>query len=107
MYDEVHRPRFHFSARQNWHNDPNGLVYHAGRWHLFFQHNPEATVWGNMTWGHAVSDDLVHWNQVEHALHPDELGTMFSGSAVVDELDTSALGEETLLAFYTAAGNHV
>jgi len=107
VYDEVHRPRFHFSARQNWHNDPNGLVYHAGRWHLFFQHNPEATVWGNMTWGHAVSDDLVHWNQVEHALHPDELGTMFSGSAVVDELDTSALGEETLLAFYTAAGNHV
>ena len=107
MYDEVHRPRFHFSARQNWHNDPNGLVYHEGRWHLFFQHNPEATVWGNMTWGHAVSDDLVHWHQVEHALHPDDHGTMFSGSAVVDELNTSNLGHETLLAFYTAAGNHV
>ena len=107
MYDEVHRPRFHFSARQNWHNDPNGLIYHAGRWHLFFQHNPEATVWGNMTWGHAVSDDLVHWVQMEHALYPDEHGTMFSGSAVVDRFDTSGLGEDTLLAFYTAAGSHV
>ena len=107
MYDEVHRPRFHFSARQNWHNDPNGLIYHSGRWHLFFQHNPEATVWGNMTWGHAVSDDLVHWVQMEHALYPDEHGTMFSGSAVVDRFDTSGLGEDTLLAFYTAAGSHV
>ena len=106
-YNEIHRPRFHFTARENWINDPNGLVYNDGVWHLFFQHNPESTVWGNMTWGHAVSNDLLHWRQLEHALYPDELGTMFSGSAVVDHEGTAGFGKGALLAFYTAAGVHV
>ncbi len=107
LYSELHRPQFHFSPRENWTNDPNGLVFKGGVWHLFFQHNPEATIWGNMTWGHAVSDDLMHWRQLEHALHPDEHGTMFSGSAVVDHDDTAGFGKGTLLAFYTAAGAYV
>jgi fructan beta-fructosidase len=106
-YNELHRPQFHFSARENWINDPNGLVYVDGVWHLFFQHNPEATIWGNMTWGHAVSHDLMHWRQLEHALLPDEHGTMFSGSAVVDHDNTAGFGAGSVLAFYTAAGDHV
>jgi len=106
LYSELHRPQFHFSPRENWTNDPNGLVYQGGVWHLFFQHNPEATVWGNMTWGHAVSDDLMHWRQLDHALYPDEHGTMFSGSAVVDHENTAGFGKDALLAFYTAAGEY-
>ena len=106
LYCELHRPQFHFSPRENWTNDPNGLVYQNGVWHLFFQQNPEATVWGNMTWGHAVSDDLMHWRQLEHALYPDEHGTMFSGSAVVDHENTAGFGKGVLLAFYTAAGEY-
>ena len=106
LYHELHRPQFHFSPRENWTNDPNGLVYRDGLWHLFFQHNPAATVWGNMTWGHAVSDDLMHWRQVGHALYPDEHGDMFSGSAVVDHDGTAGFGTGALLAFYTAAGSY-
>jgi fructan beta-fructosidase len=106
-YRELHRPQFHFTASEHWINDPNGLVYQDGVWHLFFQHNPQETVWGNMTWGHAVSNDLLHWRQVEHALYPDEHGTMFSGSAVVDHDNTAGFGSGTLLAFYTAAGSYV
>ena len=106
-YSELHRPQFHFTARENWINDPNGLVYHDGVWHLFFQHNIEAPVWGRMWWGHAVSDDLIHWRQVEHALYPDEMGTMFSGSAVVDHDNTASFGEGAMLLFYTAAGSNV
>ncbi len=106
-YQELHRPQFHFTARENWINDPNGLVYHDGFWHLFFQHNTEATTWGNMTWGHAQSRDLLNWQQIDHALHPDALGTMFSGSAVSDLYNRSGFGKESLLAFYTAAGQFV
>lgn len=105
-YGELHRPRFHFTARENWINDPNGLVYQDGVWHLFFQHNIEAPVWGNMWWGHAVSDDLLHWRQLEHALHPDEMGTMFSGSAVIDHQNTAGFGAGAMLLFYTAAGSN-
>ena len=105
-YHELHRPQFHFSPRENWTNDPNGLVYEDGVWHLFFQHNPQATTWGNMHWGHAVSDDLMHWRQLEHALYPDEHGDMFSGSAVVDHDNTAGFGKGALLAFYTAAGSY-
>ena len=109
LYGETHRPQFHFSAQKNWINDPNGLVYYEGEYHLFFQHNPESVVWNNMTWGHAVSTDLVHWKQLEHALFPDELGTIFSGSAVVDWHNTSGLqegSEPPLVALYTSAGAH-
>jgi fructan beta-fructosidase len=106
-YNETYRGQFHFSARENWINDPNGLVYYKGRYHLFFQHNPFGTNWGNMTWGHAVSADLVHWRQLANALEPDELGTMFSGSAVVDWTNTSGFqtgDKKVIVAIYTSAG---
>jgi sucrose-6-phosphate hydrolase SacC (GH32 family) len=106
-YDEVYRPQFHFSPVENWTNDPNGLVFYKGTYHLFFQHNPSDVKWGNMTWGHATSPDLVHWTEHEDAIKPDELGTIFSGSAVVDWNNTSGLrkgDEKVLCAFYTGAG---
>ena len=108
LYAETYRPQFHFSARANWLNDPNGLVWYAGEYHLFFQHNPEGIQWGNMSWGHAVSTDLVHWKQLEHALLPDALGTIFSGSAAVDWTNSAGFekgGEKTIVALYTAAGS--
>jgi fructan beta-fructosidase len=106
-YSELHRPQIHFSPRENWTNDPNGLVFYNGEYHLFFQHNPFSVKWGNMTWGHAVSTDLLHWTQLDHALEPDDLGTIFSGSAVVDWHNTGGFrtGEENpFVAIYTSAG---
>jgi len=106
-YREVYRPQFHFTPKTNWTNDPNGLMFYKGEYHLFFQHNPFGINWGHMTWGHAVSPDMVRWTQLDHAIHPDELGTIFSGSGVVDWGNTAGFqtGEEAVLVcIYTSAG---
>lgn len=93
-YNEQFRPQFHFSPPEKWMNDPNGLVYNRGVYHLFYQYYPEDIVWGPMHWGHAVSKDLLHWEHKPIALYPDKLGYIFSGSAVVDKRNTSGLGRE-------------
>ena len=90
--EKLYRPDFHFTPKQGWMNDPNGMVYLNGQYHLFFQHYPEGTVWGPMHWGHATSSDLVHWKEQPIALFPDSIGMIFSGSAVLDKNNTSGLG---------------
>ena len=107
-YTETYRPQFHFSPELNWMNDPNGLVYWDGEYHLFYQHNPHGNSWGHMSWGHAVSRDLVHWKHLPIALH-EEYGVMiFSGCCVADKNNTSGFGtteKPPLVAVYTGHGH--
>lgn len=103
-YTEPHRPQFHFTPETNWMNDPNGMVYYDGEYHLFYQYNPFGDTWGHMSWGHAVSTDLVHWEHLPVALWEEDGIMIFSGSAVVDTGNTSgfATGSESpLVAIYT------
>ena len=101
---ELYRPAYHFSPAKGWMNDPNGLVYIEGEYHLFFQHYPDSTVWGPMHWGHAVSENLIDWQELPIALFPDSLGYIFSGSIVYDEANSSGLGSldaPPLIALFT------
>jgi len=103
-YDQPYRPQYHFSPREHWTNDPNGLIYFQGEYHLFFQYNPFGDEWGHMSWGHAVSPDLLHWRQLPVAL-PEQDGIMiFTGSTVIDEHNTSGFctgGKPCMIAVYT------
>ena len=99
------RPRFHFTPKKGWMNDPNGLVFYQGKYHLFYQHNPYSCEWDSMHWGHAVSEDLLFWEHLPIALAPDEYGDIFSGSCIVDTECISPFGTKgkpALLAFYTS-----
>lgn len=103
-----YRPAYHFTPARNWMNDPNGLVFNNGVYHLFYQYNPNANVWGPMNWGHATSTDLMNWKDESIALTPDNLGTIFSGSAVADVANTSGFksgNEDPLVAIYTNDGS--
>ncbi|QDU76755.1 Levanase precursor [Bremerella volcania] len=105
-YDQTYRPQFHFTSLKHWLNDPNGMVFLDGEYHLFFQHNPVSNAWGNMTWGHAVSKDMVHWKQLPHAILPYDDGTIFSGTAVVDHNNSLGVQEgdtKTIAAAFTFA----
>ena len=111
-YREKNRPQIHYTPAKNWINDPNGMVFvpsatgDGGTWHLYYQYNPYGQDWGNMSWGHATSTDLFHWKEQPVALEPDNLGYIYSGSAVLDKDNTSGFGENAIVAMYTAHGEH-
>ena len=99
------RPTIHFTPKYGWINDPNGLTVYKGRYHIFYQHNPKGLIWDSMHWGHAVSDDLMQWEELPIALYPDEMGDIYSGSCIYDTQNISGFGskeEPPLLAFYTS-----
>lgn len=95
------RPLYHFTAPKNWLNDPNGMVYYDGEYHLFYQYHPFSAEWGPMHWGHAISTDLVNWQHLPIAMHPDELGYIYSGCTIIDWHNTAGFGKEAMLGFFT------
>lgn len=106
IYHEQYRPQIHFSPQRHWTNDPNGMVFYKGTYHLFFQYYPNGTTWGPMHWGHAISKDLIHWKELPIALYPDSLGYIFSGSAVVDSNNTSGFGKNGKVPLVAIFTNH-
>ena len=104
--DQHFRPLYHFSPPANWLNDPNGLVFYQGEYHLFYQYHPGSSVWGPMHWGHAVSLDLMNWRHLPVALYPDEHGMIFSGSAVIDWENSAGFGKEAMVAVFTHHHDH-
>lgn len=102
---EKYRPLFHHTPLYGWMNDPNGMFYKDGKWHLYYQWNPYGSKWQNMTWGHSASDDLITWDALPTAISPNALGAIFSGSAAVDHKNTAGFGEDAVVAMYTSAGH--
>ena len=100
---EKFRPSYHHTPLYGWMNDPNGMFYKDGEWHLYYQYNPYGSLWENMTWGHSVSKDLIHWEALPLAIEADAIGTIFSGSCVVDKNNTAGFGKDAIIAFYTSA----
>jgi len=103
-YNELYRPQIHYTPARNWINDPNGLVYDGGTYHMFYQYNPQGNDWGNMSWGHATSTDLLHWKEQPVAMRRNEWGDIFSGSAVIDADNTAGFGAGAMVAVYTSSG---
>ena len=103
-YDEAYRPSVHFTPKTYWTNDPNGMAYLDGEYHLFYQYNPMGSVWGNLSWGHAVTKDLMHWEHLPVALTKDANGEIFSGSIVIDRDNTAGFGKDAMVAVYTSNG---
>ena len=103
-YDD-YRPAYHHSPPYGWMNDPNGMIYKDGEYHLYYQYNPYGSRWGNLHWGHSVSQDLIHWKQLSPVLSRDTLGHIFSGSTVIDKHNTAGYGKNALIAFYTSASD--
>ncbi len=99
-----YRPLFHHSPLYGWMNDPNGMFFKNGKWHLYYQRNPYGSKWQNMTWGHSVSSDLINWEHLPDAIRPDGLGSIFSGSCVIDHDNTAGYGKDAVIALYTSAG---
>ena len=106
LYNENYRPQFHFSPAKNWLNDPNGLIYQDGVYHLFYQYNPLGTKWGHMSWGHSITKDLIHWKELPVALNEINDTMIFSGSAVIDKNNSAGFAKNAndaaLVAIYTA-----
>ena len=101
---EKYRPAYHHTPLYGWMNDPNGMFYKDGKWHLYFQYNPYGSKWQNMTWGHSVSSDLINWEYLPEAIRPNGLGAVFSGSCAVDSKNTAGFGKDAVIALYTSAG---
>ena len=101
--NEQYRPQIHYTPAKNWINDPNGMIYLDGTYHLYYQYNPQGNGWGNLSWGHATSTDMLHWEEQPVALQPDALGMIFSGSAVCDKDNTAGFGANAIVAIYTSA----